>query len=834
MSDVFSQRNLPDRAEGWGREVEDRIKALETGVSRATSVAKGAQVVSVKSAEAADENIRQVAESVAVLDDAVTQRIQDTLDLAVAELRESEKVLEAQFAAHDAAIASAEAVISEVGSKPKITISEDRPPNMWVGNPGDIWYVFDGERVEEMFSLFVSADLDSNTPASFQPLFFEGGGTIENINAGTITSGTINTARLDANEVAAAVGVFIDAMMENLTVTGVAAITQATVDNLYARMAVVEKLQATQGIITKDMIATGAITTSKLMIGVAGNLIPNGAGEMGGPGAWSKGLAWDTTDKPDGYAGSVLVVPQGATTVASDWTNLEVVEFDVEPSTEYLLELWAKADAPGCNIWGRVFNQAGTHGGNMYQIPGIPALAGDGWASIGFNVPTVWTRFAAIYKTKADTERLHLKSFWTHADHSPSPGNVRVAGVRLQKRTRGELIVDGSISAAMVDVGQNAKWDSTGLRFFTPVAQGQQWDDWDSRQPLIELTPGGSSAVRVSDGMSVTAGLDPTGLVWGETGDFGNLKVAGRDFLEYVEDRPLGTLGITRVKNNLPVNNTENHFAGVRANLYHGRSYMIQRWFGVSRSSGEVQFRTYLKWGTNNVRIAQQAQGVNGDFTTPVVFQPQEFGVPNGQEVLVMQSIMTTTTGATGTLWADMTNKAGGAQMALFDMGPATTIWEQTVSAPVNPVVTRTDAFGTSGGQPIRPNGSLAPDGRLTTAGYSVYGSDMSEYVYFPMSVPQLNGSTVNSAVAEVQVSYSYVNSWGTQYFIGVRKGGVDTNIASGTAYAGQVNSITFPAGHRQLLVGAQGMFLKPYQSGSPNSYGNWTGHFRVTVNYSK
>ncbi|WP_334153062.1 hypothetical protein, partial [Microbacterium sp.] len=59
-------------------------------------------------------------------------------------------------------------------------------------------------------------------------------------------------------------GVFIDAMMTNLSVTGVAAIKQVTTDALWAKLAVVDRLQVLTNIITRDMIATGAVTADKV------------------------------------------------------------------------------------------------------------------------------------------------------------------------------------------------------------------------------------------------------------------------------------------------------------------------------------------------------------------------------------------------------------------------------------------------------------------------------------------------------------------------------------------------------------------------------------------
>ncbi|WP_125108015.1 hypothetical protein [Gulosibacter massiliensis] len=79
-----------------------------------------------------------------------------------------------------------------------------------------------------------------------------------------LVDGSVKARHIVADEVAAAVGVFIDAMMTNLSVTGVAAIKQVTTDALWAKLAVVDRLQVLTSIITQDMIATGAVTADKI------------------------------------------------------------------------------------------------------------------------------------------------------------------------------------------------------------------------------------------------------------------------------------------------------------------------------------------------------------------------------------------------------------------------------------------------------------------------------------------------------------------------------------------------------------------------------------------
>lgn len=86
------------------------------------------------------------------------------------------------------------------------------------------------------------------------------------VGAELIVDGAISAEQIQANSVAAAVGKFIDGMIENLTVTGVAHLKEAVADAIYTKLAVVDKLQATDSIITRNMIASGAINASKITV----------------------------------------------------------------------------------------------------------------------------------------------------------------------------------------------------------------------------------------------------------------------------------------------------------------------------------------------------------------------------------------------------------------------------------------------------------------------------------------------------------------------------------------------------------------------------------------
>lgn len=163
---------------------------------------------------------------------------------AQADIAAAEAAIEANKTEADAKFESLENEIGniEVGGGQYTISTSDPTPEDGVGKPADaVWEVrVDGEAVRRF--VWVGTEwLPYKAGADF----------------------------VAADKIAAAVGVFIDSMIENLSVTGVAKLKEATVNELWAKMAVVERLQVLEGIITKDMVATGAITGDKLTVDTA-------------------------------------------------------------------------------------------------------------------------------------------------------------------------------------------------------------------------------------------------------------------------------------------------------------------------------------------------------------------------------------------------------------------------------------------------------------------------------------------------------------------------------------------------------------------------------------
>ena len=492
---------------------------------------------------------------------------------------------------------------------------------------------------------------------------------IGDLNAGKITAGTIDTARLNTQQVAAAVGVFIDAMMQHLTVAGIANINELVADELFAKLAVVDKLQALTSIITKDMIATGSVTTDK---------------------------------------------------------------------------------------------------------------------------------FAA-----------------------------------------------NAINAAMIDVGLDARWDSTGLHFYLPASAGQDPVAWDQRQKLISLAPAGNVEVNVADGNAITAGLVGTsGTVWGKKVEAGELILAGKPFVPV--DGPRGTVGLTRAGNNTSVSNTNRRVMGVRAPLYKGRMYEFRYNLGLSRTSGDVQVQTFLEYGSTTVQIGQYNVSADGDFTSAVVFDADEYAFADGQDVMVVCYLRTTSSGATGTLWANTTHKPSGSWVHLQDTGPSVPIYVQSLTAPTNPKRTYTQRFWQTGGKQFRGDGgSLQSSDSRWIVGGRVFGADNPDQLWFRFNFDPLIGSTIKSASLTIKCTQTYQS--GQTSFLDIGYSGAwdtpgsvpgNTTFQAGHGFtAGQTRSCGISGGAASGLAsgGFKSIVLKPTYPGSTNSYMDMdTGLVYVDVTYEK
>lgn len=180
-------------------------------------------------------------------------------------------------------------------------------------------------------------------------------------------------------------------------------------------------------------ITANAIKSNHLFVGDYQNLIVNGSQEDGTLRGWAERFTFDTTDKPQGTTGSVVFEDKSYT------PTFESNIIDVVYEEQYLLEYWLKADKPNSRIYAQIIDIAtGTH-----SIDGTPAYPID-----NVIVPTEWTYFSRVLRFKPNTRQVKFQRLWiNHQNGSERTAIVKMAGVRLRPMNKGNLIVDGAVSA---------------------------------------------------------------------------------------------------------------------------------------------------------------------------------------------------------------------------------------------------------------------------------------------------------------------------------------------------------------------------------------------------
>ena len=345
-------------------------------------------------------------------------------------------------------------------------------------------------------------------------------------------------------------------------------------------------------------------------------------------------------------------------------------------------------------------------------------------------------------------------------------------------------------------------------------------------------------SIAVATAGEVTAGLTQSGEVWGRAGRFETLEVAGRSLETIAQDAPRGVVGITRLGSHIYLSNSGRLMFGVRAPLHKGRVYEYRYNLGISRDRGEVVVNTYLEHGGRHYKVGSCAIGHNGDLTSACVIDADEYDFADGEAVGVLSSVYTKTQGARGQIWATPQLKAQGSWVALHDVGASVPIYTQTEQqAPPAQPVTQTRQVTSAYGRGMRPDVSRAVDGRLTIGGYSLYGSDMAEYVYYPTDLGFLEGATVTAATVTLTVAQSAYPAQGTRlYLAAARQDGVHgrVNLQEVVGYPRGPMQVTIPGAHLRHLVGARGLILVPYAPGSSASYGYAGASVTVRATYRK
>ncbi|WP_159795630.1 hypothetical protein [Puerhibacterium puerhi] len=260
---------------------------------------------------------------------------------------------------------------------------------------------------------------------------------IPNLAASKITSGTIATARLDAEEVAGAVGTFLDLRADQITAIG-AGFQTAVAENLWAKK-----------------IAAGKVLADEVVIGSGANLLAEPDFAQGGQGWVNAGAASYTTvqDGPDGAPTPVMrfapttndySVPNAAWPTSGDTPQVEggkrfrfVMRARVVSGSTGRLRLRAGLFRDGAsNAWPLLTNELDASTATRGQWV---TLTSDGLSGGSF----------AMYTNR---DRMSVS---VHA--SGAAGTVfEVAFVAMYAMSDASLIVDGAVGARQVNAQEVA------------------------------------------------------------------------------------------------------------------------------------------------------------------------------------------------------------------------------------------------------------------------------------------------------------------------------------------------------------------------------------------
>ncbi|MEJ6668373.1 MAG: hypothetical protein QNL48_12255 [Alcaligenes aquatilis] len=198
------------------------------------------------------------------------------------------------------------------------------------------------------------------------------------------------------------------------------------------------------GSVAAEKIEAGAVIASKLFVGANGNLIPNGAGEMGLDQAklgWPSRFVVDETNAPEGFPWSYRS-PAGETGTRDSTFG----PIPVEPGAEYQITIWAMADRADSRVYIEGRNQSGAHAFKNAKGDGTSVYV------LGNKIlPTSWTRFSTTVTISDGTTHLHrFRYYINHVNGTERGAAQSFAGLTMVKRATGELIVDGVVTAEKV------------------------------------------------------------------------------------------------------------------------------------------------------------------------------------------------------------------------------------------------------------------------------------------------------------------------------------------------------------------------------------------------
>ena len=308
-----------------------------------------------------------------------------------------------------------------------------------------------------------------------------------NFSAEWITAGTLDTDRLNANAVAAAVASFLELHANQIT-AGLIQGSQINAESIAGAVASFLELNANQ--ITAGEIGADRINVNDLAAAVATVITLNAdritSGEIGA-------ARINTTELAVALA-TILSLDAGRITSGTiDTDRLNASEIGAAVGEFVSLS----AD----------------------QITAVGA---------GFNSVVANRMFADIFATNSIT-----------ADHADL--NSLAAGILTANAVKAEHLDANAVKARNLDVEYD---DPTTGNMLSIQPDGLRlWGENDTGEPTISLTTSESQQFAILDPQdNIVAGMASDGTVLGTVGTFDELRVGGTDLMEVLDDRPRGVI----------------------------------------------------------------------------------------------------------------------------------------------------------------------------------------------------------------------------------------------------------------------------------------------------
>lgn len=402
---------------------------------------------------------------------------------------------------------TADGALTMAGTKSKVYYSTAAPSGSGTG-AGDLWRQRNGtQEIIGEWQWSGSAWVSQTVSGSI----------VSNMDIGFLTAGSAVMSTALINKLVAGTANFQTADIKNLFVT-TGTFTAAVINKIYADAVISRKLAA-------QYVAIGDFTNN------VEDPVELGGTTLRG---WAAGLILETTDVPAETTVAIKTTAgQGTWSVTTGGSTSPL--FDVEPGSEVVFSMWIKSSVANTRYFQEIRDQAGAHAVTWSTIPGKASMTPGATYAMGggVNVPTTWTKYWAKGVVKATATKIRLGNmYFNHSSGAATNGVISVAGVTIRRRLAGELIIDGSVTAASIAADAIDGKVITGATFQTSALPnvGLKFDSngWrvygpDGGEPIAEVRADGGTVYSVSDPATgeVLGALDSAG-----NGTFQDVSIA--------------------------------------------------------------------------------------------------------------------------------------------------------------------------------------------------------------------------------------------------------------------------------------------------------------------